>query len=74
VFNSWSEILNNSFRERILPTAITMETVDASDIFATLNHDRTRPLARRRLGKGTLDISIDNKGLKYRFELSNTEV
>jgi phage head maturation protease len=64
--------LNDHFREIILPTAINMDTVDASDIFATLCHDRTRPLARRRNGKGTLDISIDDHGLKYRFELANT--
>jgi len=51
-----------------------METVNRSDIFALLDHDRSRPLARRRKGNGTLDISIDEKGLKYRFELANTQI
>jgi phage head maturation protease len=49
-----------------------MEVVNRSDIFALLDHDRSRPLARRRCGKGSLDISIDERGLKYRFELANT--
>jgi HK97 family phage prohead protease len=74
VFNSWSEVLYGEFRELILPTAIDMSTVNASDIFATLDHDRRRPLARRRNGSGTLDISIDDQGLKYRFELADTQV
>lgn len=73
VFNSLSDDLGG-FREIILPEQINMETVNSCDIFATLDHDRTRPLQRRRMGKGTLDITIDEKGLKYRYELANTQV
>ena len=72
VFNSESEDLG--FREIILPEQINMQVVNRCDIFALLDHDRSRPLARRRNGKGTLDISIDEKGLKYRFELANTQI
>ena len=72
VFNSESEDLG--FREVILPEQINMEVVNRCDIFALLDHDRSRPLARRRKGKGTLDISIDDRGLKYRFELANTQI
>lgn len=40
-----------------------------SDVFALLNHDQRRGvLARAKNGKGSLILSVDAKGLKYRFE------
>lgn len=44
-----------------------------SDVFALLNHDRGRGiLARSKKGSGSLTLSVDEKGLKYRFEAPKT--
>lgn len=44
-----------------------------SDVFALLNHSQSRGiLARSNKGKGSLLLSVDSKGLKYRFEAPNT--
>lgn len=44
-----------------------------SDVFALLNHDRGRGiLARSKRGSGSLTLSVDEKGLKYRFEAPKT--
>lgn len=44
-----------------------------SDVFAILNHDQRRGiLARSRNGQGSLTLSVDSKGLKYRFEAPKT--
>jgi len=40
-----------------------------SDVFALLNHDRSKGiLARAKNGNGSLSLEVDSKGLKYRFE------
>jgi HK97 family phage prohead protease len=40
-----------------------------SDVFALLNHDNSRGiLGRSKYGKGSLELSIDERGLKYRFD------
>ena len=44
-----------------------------SDVFALLNHDQSRGiLARCKKGQGSLSLTVDTKGLKYRFEAPNT--
>lgn len=44
-----------------------------SDVFALLNHDRSKGiLARAKNGNGSLSLEIDTKGLKYRFEAPKT--
>ncbi len=44
-----------------------------SDVFALLNHDQSRGiLARSKKGQGSLSLTVDTKGLKYRFEAPNT--
>lgn len=44
-----------------------------SDVFALLNHDRSKGiLARAKNGKGSLSLEVDSKGLKYRFEAPKT--
>lgn len=71
VFNSLSEDLGG-FREQIIPEAVE-GMIEASDILALLNHDQSRGvLARSRYGKGSLDLEIDEVGLKYRFEAPHT--
>lgn len=49
--------------------------LDKSDVFALLNHNQSRGiLARSNKGKGSLTLSVDQKGLKYRFEAPNTPI
>lgn len=73
VFNSDSQ--NMGFIENISPEAITQETIDNSDIFAYLNHDESRGvLARRRYGKGTLQLRLQDDGLYYSFEAPHTQL
>jgi HK97 family phage prohead protease len=74
VFNSRSVDLGG-FYEQVESTAIDTDIINASDIFAVLNHDRNRGiLARSRNGKGSLQLIIDGKGLRYEFELANTPI
>lgn len=71
-FNEFSEIMTTKngekFKEVILPSAITNETINNSDIFCLLNHDKDNVLARSKYGKGNLKITINNYGLFYEFE------
>lgn len=47
--------------------------IEKSNIFALLNHDQSRGiLARSKNGIGTLSLTIDDIGLKYRFEAPRT--
>ena len=70
VFDSMSE--NLGFYETIHQGAITQETIDNSDVLAKFNHDDTKVLARSKNGTGSLELSIDDKGVKYRFQAPNT--
>lgn len=72
VFNSRSEDLG--FYETIEPSAITQELIDNSDIFALLNHDDDKVLARSNHGVGSLTLTLDDKGLKYEFDAANTQL
>ena len=66
IFNSRSENLGG-FYEYISPTAISQETIAKSDVRALINHDQNLILARSTTG--TLDLTVDEKGLKYEFEI-----
>nr|WP_320038862.1 HK97 family phage prohead protease [uncultured Bacteroides sp.] len=74
IFNSLSELMQDEktgilFKEIIAPEAITDEILKKSDIKCWLNHNEDRGiLARNKFGKGSLFLSIDNKGLRYTFE------
>ena len=59
-----------TFRERIEPTAF--RNLDDHDIHALYNHDYDKVLARRNKGQGTLDLTTDETGLKFGFELPDT--
>lgn len=75
VFNSLSEVLieaGKRFKEIILPSAITQQTLNNSDIKFTIGHDRERLLARQRKGKGTLSTRITPKAIEYEFEAPHT--
>ncbi|MBA7537278.1 hypothetical protein ES705_29545 [subsurface metagenome] len=67
VFNSLSELIYGRFREKILPEAMK-GVIKKSDVLALLDHQRIKGvLARSRFGKGTLTLTIDDKGLRYQF-------
>lgn len=65
LFNSRTNI-GGWFREEILPGAF--DDVLQDDVRCLFNHDPNKILARSEKGKGTLAISVDKKGLKYRYE------
>nr|DAJ97641.1 MAG TPA: prohead serine protease [Caudoviricetes sp.] len=72
VFNSQSEDLG--FREVIAPSAVTEDTINTSDVFCLFNHNPDKVLARSKYGKGSLTLTLDDRGLKYSFEVPNTEL
>lgn len=67
VFNALSEEMWG-FRERIDPAAF--DSADMSDTRALFNHDPNMLLART--SSGTLKLEVDDKGLRYSFELPDT--
>ena len=70
LFDVESEYLG--FYEVIERGAITQELVESCDIFATFNHDENKIFARSNKGKGSLKLTVDDKGLKYEFEAPHT--
>lgn len=75
VFGVESQILCDGFGpfiETIDRAAIDEETLRTFDIRCLLEHDPNRLLARWRNGEGTLQLSLDDHGLKYRFEAPHT--
>jgi len=78
VFNSPSRLLfenNRMFNEIIEPTAFN-EVIkrDDLDVLLTYQHNGNEVLARLNLAKNvnTLELSVDDKGLKFRAVLPNT--
>lgn len=59
-------VIGGAFAERVSRNAF--EGANMSNTVALFNHDVNQPLAR--VGHG-LDLEIDERGLKYRFELGN---
>lgn len=72
VFNSESRDLG--FFETIAPGAITEQTIKDSDVFATLNHDPDKVLARSNHGVGSLELFVDDRGLHYRYDAPHTDL
>lgn len=59
--------------EEVIEVGAADEVIVRSNIFALLDHDKSRGiLARSKNGEGTLQLEIDDKGLKYRFEAPHT--
>ena len=69
IWNSRSENLGG-FYEFISPSAITEETIAKSDVRALINHDPNLVLARSTAGN--LNLSVDDKGLRYEFSIPET--
>jgi HK97 family phage major capsid protein/HK97 family phage prohead protease len=72
VFNSQSEDLG--FYETINPAAITEDVLMRSDVFCLFNHDQDKVLARSKYGTGSLQLQLDERGLKYTFLAPNTDL
>ena len=73
VFNSESRDLGG-FTEIISPEAIE-GVLEKSDVLALLNHSQERGiLARSKYGSGSLELTVDSTGLKYRFEAPKTSL
>lgn len=75
VFGAESQILCDGygyFIETIDRAALDEVKLKSFDIRCLLEHNPERLLARWRNGEGTLELSIDSHGLKYRFEAPNT--
>lgn len=72
VFNSQSEDLG--FYETINPAAITEDVLMRSDVFCLFNHDQDKVLARSKYGTGSLQLQLDEQGLKYTFTAPNTDL
>lgn len=60
-------------REQIAPEAITKDFLDGCDIKMTMNHNFATLLARSKQGKGTLQYSVDNKGVSFTFDAPHTD-
>lgn len=77
VFNQESRIMFDKekkrfFIEKIAPGAISPELLQRSDVKALLEHNSERLLARSYRGAGSLALTIDDYGVKYRFEAPDT--
>jgi uncharacterized protein len=80
VFNQRSEVMVDwsseeglrRFVEVISPLAIDEGLLHKSDVKALVEHNRQRLLARYTKGKGTLELTIDEHGLRYKFEAPKT--
>ena len=78
VFNRESEMLYDPknkrfFIEVISPEAVNQELIQRSDIKMLIDHSKSQMLARSRYGEGSLELSIDDYGLKFRFEIPDTQ-
>lgn len=71
LFNTRSVQLGD-FVEVIAPDALNQDIINNSDVFALINHDPQRVVARSRNGQGSLTLTLDEKGLKYEFDSPNS--
>ncbi|MCP3738811.1 HK97 family phage prohead protease [Rossellomorea sp. BNER] len=71
-FERWSEVLGWGFKEIISREAL--DNADMSDVIALFNHSKMHPLARNNVesDKGNLSLEVDNIGLKFRFNPTDT--
>ena len=72
VFDSPSE--NMGFIETIRKGAITEDTIKNSDVLARFNHNPEKVLARCKYGNGSLQLVVDDIGVRYSFEAPNTQL
>lgn len=68
-----SESVDMGFVEVIKRGAVTQEQLDNSDIFIYFNHNDNEVLARSINGEGSVNLTVDEIGVKYEFEAPNTQ-
>ena len=68
VFDSWSDPINGWFKEKLDRHAF--DDCDMSDVIMCFNHSINDLLARTT--SGTLQLSIDDHGLRFSFEAPHT--
>ena len=71
LYDWWDE---RAFREIIHKGAVTEELLSSSDVLALYEHNRSNLLARSTKGVGSLQLTITDRGLEYRFEAPNTQL
>lgn len=72
VFDSESRLLEGAFTEVIKPEAVE-GVLEKADVLALLNHDQSRGLLARSTNmKGSLSLSVDSKGVRYKFDAPKT--
>lgn len=69
LFDWWK---GEKFIEVIKRGAVSNDDLKKWDIKALAEHDSSRLLARSYEGRGSLSLSVDDYGVKYRFEAPNT--
>ena len=77
VFNAESEVLDDwgyRFREVIKPEACSMEFLNTQDIKMNMLHERNLTIARANRGKGSLRLSVDEKGVNFEFEAPKCDI
>lgn len=77
VFNERSVFLpdwnkGRMVEEVMMPGSITEELISKSDVIANIDHDNRRMVARSINGEGSLSLSVDERGLYFRFDAPNT--
>ena len=75
IWDSPSEIMfvsGRKCREVIKRSAVDENLLKRSDVKCYINHNPERMVARSNRGKGSLMLSIDNKGLRFEFEAPHT--
>lgn len=77
VFDAESEVLDEwgyKFREVIKPEAVTMEFLNTQDVKMNMLHDRQLTLARCNKGKGSLRLTVDEKGVEFEFDAPKCDI
>lgn len=73
VFETPSKLFYNEWDEILVRGAITEETINGSVVLALMNHEESRgALARSKNGQGSLELTVDERGLKFAFDAPNT--
>lgn len=64
---------DGEYFEVILPSAVNEDLIANNDIKVFINHDMTQgTFARSKYGKGTLHLSVTERGLEFDFEAPDT--
>jgi len=75
LFNTPSRVIverGRVFKEVIQPTAFDRVLSGNPNVIMNINHDDNKPLARTK--NGSLQLSKDENGVKYRFAVPNTQL